>query len=268
MKMKNNDIKQTTNYSQFKIGDWNRAVKANNLKKIDKSVHMYGWLKHPIMVSPDFTVIDGQHRLEYAKQHNLPVYYIVVPGVSVQDCVTMNNVRTTWNLVDYVNLFASQGNPNYVILKSLIQNYSFLPPSTLVAVLSKSSSNGNLCTTIKTGEYEITAKDHDGAIDKLEMLKRCSRYILSVPGRASALFTAVAYAYDLEGIDKERLEKQLKTNINIITPPANLEMALKEVEYLYNYRNNRSSYVYILNEYKRDLVARMSRKKKKEEHNG
>ena len=100
------------------------------------------------------------------------------------------------------------------------------------------------------------------------MLKRCSRNILSVPGRASALFAAVSYAYDLEGVDKERLEKQLKTNINIITPPANLEMALKEIEYLYNYRNNRNSYVYILNEYKRDALARMSHRRKKEGHNG
>lgn len=253
------EIKQTTNYDQFKLCDWNRGVSENNLKKIAKSVEKVGWLKHPIMVNEDFEVIDGQHRLEYAKRNGLPIYYIVVQGADVQDCVTMNNVRATWTVADYINLFSSQGNDNYIILKNLLETYPFVSATILVAIIKNSSQGGANTSAIKSGGFEITAKEHDKAIEKLEMLKRCAKALLSVPGRASALFTATAFAYDCPGVNKVRLEKQIQTNVGIITPPANLDMAVKEIEYLYNYRGRQDNYVYIYTEYKKQAKERMLR---------
>lgn len=250
------DIKQTKNYDQFKVLDWNRNIKENNLKKIEKNYEKNGWLQHPIMVNEKFEVIDGQHRLEFAKRNNLPVYYVVIPGIGVKDCLTMNNTRTTWYLTDYINLYAEQKNDNYIILKSLLENYAFLSPTTLIGVLNQSGTGGQMLAKVKNGEYEITAKEHDKAIEKLDMLKRCARYILGTEGRASALFTAVSFAYDCPGVNKTRLEKQIKTNISIITPPANIDMAIKEVEYLYNYRGGKSNYVYIATEYKKHANER------------
>lgn len=250
------DIKQTKNYDQFKVLDWNRNIKENNLKKIEKNYEKNGWLQHPIMVNEKFEVIDGQHRLEFAKRNNLPVYYVVIPGIGVKDCLTMNNTRTTWYLTDYINLYAEQKNDNYIILKSLLENYAFLSPTTLIGVLNQSGTGGQMLAKVKNGEYEITAKEHDKAIEKLDMLKRCARYILGTEGRASALFTAVSFAYDCPGVNKTRLEKQIKTNISIITPPANIDMAIKEVEYLYNYRGGKGNYVYIATEYKKHANER------------
>ena len=66
--MKNSDIKETKNYDQFKVGDWNRTIKKNNLKKLEKSVKQNGWLKHPIMVNENMEIMDGQHRFAYAKE--------------------------------------------------------------------------------------------------------------------------------------------------------------------------------------------------------
>ena len=126
----------------------------------------------------------------------------------------------------------------------------------MVGVLNQTGVGGQLLAKIKNGEYEITAKEHDKAIEKLEMLKRCARQILGTEGRASALFAAVSFAYDCPGVNKARLEKQIQTNIGIITPPANMEMAIREVEYLYNYRNSKDNYVYIGTEYKKHARER------------
>ena len=103
-----NSVLQTTDYDMFKVRDWNRNISSSNMKKIDASVKAQGWLKHPIMVNEKMEVADGQHRLAYAKQHNLPVYYVVVPGLSINDCVVMNNARTSWTLIDYIKIISGR----------------------------------------------------------------------------------------------------------------------------------------------------------------
>lgn len=261
------DIKQTTDYSQFVVADWNRRINESNIKKIAKSVENKGWLRHPIMVDENFVVIDGQHRLEYAKRNKLPVYYVVVPNLSVQDCVVMNNARTSWSLADYINFYAIQGNPNYIILKAMAEDYYFIPVSILVSIVVESSQGGGVSQRIKNGDFEITAKEHDKAIAKLELLRSCKREILSVPGRASALFLAAAHAYDCEDVDTTRLQKQIQTYASLITPPANMDMALQEIEKVYNYRNNKGKYAYIYEDYKRKAMQKMVHKGKKVKNN-
>lgn len=259
------DVKQTTDYSQFRIGEWNREISEKSIKKIEKSVEKRGWLKHPIIVNEDFVIIDGQHRYEFAKRNNLPVYYMVVPNLGVEDCVTMNNSRTGWSLYDYIRFYAGQGSPDYIILENMVKDYYFLPVSTLVGIVTDSSQSGGTTAKVKNGDFVITAKEHDKAITKLEMLKRIQRQVLAIPGRASAMFMAISCAYDCEGVDVDRLEKQIQMYFNMVTPPANQDMALQEVEKVYNYRNNRGRYAYIYEEYKRKALEKMSRKRKGED---
>lgn len=258
--MKENDIKQTINYDKFVITDWNRAIKPKNLKKIDASVKEKGWLKHPILVNENMEVIDGQHRLIYAKEHGLPVYYAVINGLGADDCVTMNNARNGWTLADYINFYAKQGVDDFIILQNMVSKYSFLPPSVIVSIVKDVTMGGNTLKMIKNGSFTLTTKEYNRAIEILDFLNECAPYILRVPGRPSALFFAITFAYNCPGIDKQKLRNQIKTNISIVTPPANTDMAFEEVEKLYNYRCPRDKYVFIHTEYKRRANDRMAHK--------
>lgn len=252
------NIKQTTNYDMFKICDWNRGIKKSNLKRIDASVQKNGWLKHPIMVNEKMEVIDGQHRLEYAKQHNLPVYYIEIKGLALEDCLTMNNTRMSWALTDYIVSFATQGKEDYEFIRGLAEKYTFVPISVLIAIIKGQSSSGGIGNAVKSGEFKFPEEERKNAIKKLDFLSDCAPYILRVPGRASSMFLAVAFAYDLDAIDKARLKSQIKRWIGIVVPPANIEMAVKEIENLYNYRGSRGEYVYIYTEWKKAAFNRMT----------
>ena len=254
------NVKQTKNYEQFKLCSWNRAVKESNLKKLDKSVRENGWLIHPILVNEKMEVVDGQHRLLYAREHDLPVYYTMVEGLDTQDCVVMNNSRSAWTILDYIAYYAEKGNDNYIILKSMVNTYSFLPVSVITAVAKGAVSAGNSSSTIKTGKFEISSTEYKTAIAKLDFLEKCSPYILRNPGRASGLFFAVAFAYDCPGVDRNVLLKRIQNDMGIITPPANTEMAVKGIEELYNYRLARKNYVYIYTEYKKYALARIQGK--------
>lgn len=251
-------IQETYDYDQFDIGDFNRNIKTTNLKKIEKSVKENGWLQHPVIVNEKMQVIDGQHRLYFAKNNRLPVYYVVIPGLTVNDCVTMNNTRTGWGLEDYIQFYANQGNHNYTLLNDLINRYTFLSVSGIVSIALNRGYGGSSSQGVKTGELQISSSEYNKALEILDFLNDLSKYVLAVKGRAIALFTAIAFAYECKGVSKARLAKQVKNYIGIITPPATIDMALNEIEKLYNYRIPKESYIYIATEYKKQAADRMA----------
>ena len=241
----------TTDYSKFKFSPWNRDIKEKNLQKLQKNVEAEGWKCHPIIVNENYEVIDGQHRLVYARKNNLPVYYIIVNGLDASDCVDMNNARVAWSPEDFIKLFASQGNENYIRLRELLNTYDFAPVSTIVAQLKGLTSNPSLNAAIRKGTFKLTAKEAKDITEKFDFMQELKPYIKGVKGRSSAIYAAISFCYNLDIVNKGRLKKQIKTRIANITPPVDLEMALKEIEYIYNYKINQKDYVDIFTEYKK-----------------
>lgn len=250
------NLLETKDYEIFKVCSWNRSIKSSNLKKIDESVQKEGWLKHPIMVNEKMEVIDGQHRLLYAREHGLPVYYVVVNGLSINDCVAMNTARTSWNIADYIKFYSDQGNESYKILRNLLERYPFCAPTILANVIKNAGASGGMAHDIKAGVFRISPEEYELAVKKLQFLDGCAKELLSLPGRSSALLTAVSFAYDCPGVDQKRLFRQIKTYSNIMIPPANFDMALRQIEELYNYRGSKENYVYIYTEYKKHAYDR------------
>lgn len=250
--MKNmENVFETTNYDKFKFETWNRDISEKNLKKIDKSVKEVGWKKHPIIVNENMVVIDGQHRLFYAKTHKLPVYYVVVNGLEAKDCVDINNVRTAWNIEDYIKLYASQGNESYILLRGILGDYSFAPITTIISLLKGNSVGGKFAAKVRNGELKLTQKECRDIRAKFDFLQELGPYIKAVKGRSTSIYAAIAFCYDLECINNARLKKQIKNRISTITPPVDIEAAYKEIEWIYNYKIKQEDYVYILTEYKK-----------------
>lgn len=252
------NILETKNYDMFKFGAWNRSIKERNLSKLDREVQKNGWKKHPIIVNDQMEIIDGQHRYVYAKSHDLPIYYIVVNGLTVQDCVLMNNSRMAWMPNDFIKLYASQGNENYVRLKELADKYTFVSVSQIVSIIKNQCSNGNLSDTLRKGEYTLTEEESEKAKAKLDYIKELMPLLNSTKGRKSALIATISFCYDNEKVDNDRLKTQIENRIATMIPPANIDMALQELEKIYNYRLTGNNYVYITTEYKKHAQENMT----------
>lgn len=244
-------IKETYDYDMFNFKEFNRRIKKSALAKLDKSVKKEGWLKHPITVNEKYEVMDGQHRLLYAKQHKLPVYYIVIDGLEPKDCVVMNNARMSWSLEDFINLYVSQGNENYIRLQTLLDKYSFTSTGLMCSLAKGNLSAGSITKTIRNGEFRITEREMEKMEQKFNFLSDIAPFINKIPGRSTSLFIVTSFCYDHPQVDKRRLRKQIKEMIGTITPPASLDAALKEMETLYNYRAPKKDYVYIATDYKK-----------------
>lgn len=110
-------IRKATNYEAFKTVLGNRKVRTAHVKKLKLSIEKdpESIKYNPILVNEKMEVIDGQHRLEAIKSLELPVYYVKVPGLKLEDVQKLNSVSKQWGPVDYAQAFAKLGNDNYQV---------------------------------------------------------------------------------------------------------------------------------------------------------
>lgn len=99
-------IHVTTDYKIFKIISYNRKVM--HMTKFSKSLALCNKLYvHPIVVNKSMEVIDGQHRLAYAQECQLPIYYVIDPNFHPSDLIYHNITATNWIAADYGKFYST-----------------------------------------------------------------------------------------------------------------------------------------------------------------
>lgn len=244
-------IYETKDYDKFNKYDWNRNINKATLLKIERSVQENGWRVEPIIVNEEYGIYDGQHRYIYAKEHNLPLYYMVIPNLTREDCQRMNAIRTSWKNQDYIHFYAIQGNPSYLMLSSLDSTYTSFDYGVLLFALNKITYGGGTLKLIQSGNFTCTKEQYADAIDKLDFLTDLLPALKCIKGRRTQMCWAILFAYDLENVDKERLARVVNDNCNNINPPVDIESAIKELERVYNYKIRKENTVYLLTEWKK-----------------
>src|SRR5690606_774965 len=79
-------MNKTTDYSIFGEIESNREVDLRHVRKLMKAIEKRNLLHlNPIIVDEQNRVIEGQHRLEAAKQLQVPIYYITDNTVNKSD---------------------------------------------------------------------------------------------------------------------------------------------------------------------------------------
>lgn len=164
----------TNDLSIFKITDWNRSIDASRQKKIKKSILEVGYIPTPIIVNEKMEVIDGQGRLAVLRElGNIPVWYIVVPGIGRDECTSMNNSMTNWGPKDFVHSFAVDGNETYIWLEKMLERYDkVISYNVVIACATGLYGSSRVERTIKEGRLELDESDFQVAEEKLEFLNQ------------------------------------------------------------------------------------------------
>lgn len=117
-------MQQTTDYSLFKKHKSNRELNSTNIEDLKHSITNKNFLKlRPILVDKEMNVIDGQHRLEVAKQLNVPIYYEMSEKLNSESMVLLNANQLRWTIVDYLNHYANEGKQSYILIKEFIAEH-------------------------------------------------------------------------------------------------------------------------------------------------
>jgi hypothetical protein len=238
---------ETSDYSMFKIMLGNRVIDTKRVDRIVNNIQEVGLIHAPIIVNEKFEVIDGQHRLEACKRLNLPVYYVIERGADIGTCVTMNRIPSTWKEVDFIHLYAANGDKNYQALSNLIVEFNdAIPRAIIIAVAAGLSSEA--IKQAKKGTFTLV-KSEDEIREDLEYLRSVSGI---VPVKRSYLEAIYAVAIRYAIVDKKMLRKKLMDAPIKLPRTTARDATLDALSALVNYRS-RSASIDLKTEYKNRL---------------
>lgn len=115
-------IYETYDYEIFESVNGNRLVNSLNYTKLLKSIEEKQLLI-PICVNENFQIIDGQHRYNVCKELNKPIQFYIAEGYNIEDVKRANLVGKNWAKVDFLNLYLSQNNTNYINFAEILDIY-------------------------------------------------------------------------------------------------------------------------------------------------
>lgn len=222
-------IHETSDLSIFKMLPHNRPVVHSHVIRLAGSMADRPHLRpaRPVLVNEANQVIDGQHRLKASELNGQSVFFMVVPGLTIDDARLLNALQRTWSLLDYAYSYASSNVPAY---KQFVKNYEAreLPPSVIMEFM-----------TVNTG----SRRQHDFRIGLLQAadqkvldvkLDQAEEILAAFPKAATPYVVATAFLAitKIEGYDHKRmLQKVGRTKLQ---PQPDRVSYIRELERAYN----------------------------------
>lgn len=250
MKNKTYDIPTihvTDQYDIFNRLEGNRPVTKKRSSKIRKSIEARGYIPVPIVVNEHLEIIDGQGRVDAVSNMGLPVYYMIVPGLGLEDCVQMNITSTSWTLQDYVSSYANTGNENYQRLIMLQDNHRKLPLSVIVCAATGVMASNN--ANIKTGLLELPqdrCEDIDEMLSYVELfVPICKEHTI---GNANQIYMALCFCYQCDQVNNDRMLNAFARYTHKARSTSSIAEILNFLTEMYNC-NLKKDRVYITTEY-------------------
>jgi len=145
-------IYETTEYDKFHLLAINRPITGNAaLMEVIRNDNLLRY--NPIIVNSHLGVLDGQHRLEIAKELEVPIFYVIDHEHETTIVQKLNIASKTWTLIDHLHFFVSQGFEEYIFFKKMLKISSIIP-SCLVRMFSTGSTSA-LSSLFKNGKLKF-----------------------------------------------------------------------------------------------------------------
>lgn len=256
----------TSEYGIFNRIKGNRKVSEERVAKILNSINKVGPLPVPLVVNEKYEVIDGQGRLEAFKRKGLPVHFEIVPGLSIDDCISMNINMTPWSLLDYVESYAEVGDVNFQRMLDLFRKYyvdNKLKNQMSMDILSTAlfKMGTSPAKLIKDGNLIVTEQMYEDADKRLEFAWKIVDWInknkIKLQGPTRRMVSALLYCYDYEQVDKDELISKIKTKFNQMQPWTDIYGCIQQLDYIYNY-GRRGENIHIARFYEDDTSKKTS----------
>lgn len=234
-----NEVYKTDDLDMFKFTKFNRNVLFTD-EMLEQAKE--GFVS-PIIVNEYMVVIDGQHRLEHAKNAGVPIEYIIKPGLNEHDIVRMNTTQRKWNMLNYIESYANQGSEEYVSLLNLL-NKKYAGTTVVISVARNQTTATDVNKLIKSGNFEFINFE-----ETLNFLKYYEKFRkeTDTPKRTKPAL-AMYSLFRIEGFDGDRLIRkvlQKKFDDDLRTKGYNLTEALKEFIDKYNDKLSQDSPLFI-----------------------
>jgi len=235
--MKNKNIREvrskvfeTTDYDIFKTVKGNRVVSDKWVSTLSKKIDTHN-MDDPIMVTKDYKVIDGQHRLEACKLLGKPVRFYVMEGAQDSDVAFINSDRKKWKLTDYLDYYFKRGNKNYQQLKYLAEELELGCEAAIMIGQRRVNRDHAIYDDFKTGDYKIA--DFGWACEFGERYQE----LVQVVGKQAKMryfLNTFAIFYKHPEFSFDRFKHAIKSNMGQLLYASDRVTAIKTFEKIYN----------------------------------
>lgn len=235
-------IQSTKNYAQFQLMKGNRSVDYNHVKRLKREMQMNPELlsANPILVNEHMFIIDGQHRRQAAQELGYPVYYIVMPGGTLDETRHLNVTQRRWQLLDFARSYADSGRQDYKIFLDFHKEFPAIAPGILRTYLAGGQKH-ELDVDFRRGEFAINDEQQaKNDLEKLSKVVRATGIKVNAP-MAHALLQLLHPKPDTKAdpFEFEVFYKKFETEggRELLQTASSIRGCLRSIENVYNYQS-------------------------------
>ena len=178
-----NTVYRTSNYDQFGYFEGNRETNECHVKNLMESFSEHQ-IPVPIVVDHKLRVGDGQNRLEACKRLGIPVYYMIIPVLTLEDVKKLNSNVKSWTWQQHMESFIDLGYEDYITYKEFFNSYELNHTECMQLLLGhtslrkgKDKGQKTMAKTFSDGQFEIV--QHEKAIRQANMITEIKPYFES-----------------------------------------------------------------------------------------
>lgn len=133
----------------------NRAMIESHVQSLMKSYEEDGYYFTILNLNERLKEIDGQHRFESATRKGLPTRFMIMPGWGIREVTVLNVNSRNWRLVDFMESYAKQKNPNYVRFKEFFDAHKFDITTCQLLLTGRRTHGTSAQDYFRSGEMQI-----------------------------------------------------------------------------------------------------------------
>lgn len=233
-------IQKTKDFSIFKTLEGNRKVSETHVKNLMDFIKRRNLLKfNPILINDGYEVIDGQHRLEAAKELGIPIYFIQGKGLSYKDAGVLNACSDDWEFKEYLEMYIKNGHQEYIRLQKFkeehnlnLKRFQFLMSTEQKSIFNEKFKIGTFHIIDDLNDLSEKIRKIDSIIEYLEeiILSSNKRFIYTDN------FWRALYLFLKKDVDVEKLKEKISIKYQSITQKAGYKDYLNTFIEMYNWK--------------------------------
>jgi len=235
-------VQHTKEYANFKYLIGNRPLNRSHLKKLKQSIEKSNHLNlHPIIVNNNFEVIDGQHRLQCAKDLGVDIFFIKSDKVADEHLIECNVNQKSFECENYIEFYAIKDKkPEYIQLRDMLKSSGLKPKALLTLLLGVVSSS--LLDFLKTGKFKFPTVEEP--LEVLNFYFDFSAYAKDKRIKPFSMFTnhnftrALRWLFKTTGFEQALFFKKLDLRWFDLKPQRTSEDWYSLLISIYNFKNH------------------------------
>ena len=236
MKNTSHTIHFTRNHKLFILDESNREIRSN--AKLKALMEQHGWLpEFPAVVveaeNGKLLIKDGQHRLHYAEELGLGVYYVITQ-LEEMNVSQFNCSQRPWKIEDYVSSFANQGFSEYKTLLSTSKQTG-LGVRFCARLLRGGSEYSKYVDELKAGTWKASDTFH---FDQVMLVVSAAQSVTKF-GLNTFFISAISLIIKHSDVSVKTLADRIKANPGIMVLQPTVVTFISMIETVYN-RHSRS----------------------------